>query len=331
MGLFDSLKKATGIGLSAREHYDRAFEKGVLLGPKSFGDAAKFFETAAKKAAEAGEVDLQTRASANSRLYAFVAGGPPKLLIELRDSLKGLTEIEQLGSRSDVMPTANLALEVEARLLEAQAESITSNPKGRADAHLQAADAFKRFFNAPLATYRFRAQDIHTETAQQRFFYNQALAAWYQGVAAVLINPETASEQMAKALNAFRQCKDEKWATEAETGLVKLRARRTCWMCHREFQGESFHFGRYPSLVAPYVADVVAKAGQDASSLDVASGEVVLCMPCGKAVERQADLYATRRTEELRQEVDAALTSVRSEIADLQAMVNRLAAIAHSH
>lgn len=86
-----------------------------------------------------------------------------------------------------------------------------------------------------------------------------------------------------------------------------------------------------PSQTPPYAADVVAKLGQDVSSIDVGSGAVVLCTPCGKAVEFQADLYATRRTAELRQEIEDEIAAVRSELAALEAAVDRLVSLAHTH
>ena len=66
MGLLDSLKKATGVGLNGSEHYERAWEKGVLLGPAKYGDAAAMFDTAQKKAAEAQDVGTAARARANA-------------------------------------------------------------------------------------------------------------------------------------------------------------------------------------------------------------------------------------------------------------------------
>src|SRR3954464_2870656 len=104
MGFMDSLKKATGVGLNANEHYDRAYEKGVLLGPEKFAEAVGLFETAARKAAESGDVQTQTRALANSRLYGFITSGDVRLLPDLYQLLSQLTEVEQIGSRSEMMP-----------------------------------------------------------------------------------------------------------------------------------------------------------------------------------------------------------------------------------
>ena len=59
MGLMDSLKKATGLGLNAGEHYDRAYEKAVLLGAANFPKAVELFDAARSRlltlAVRAGE------------------------------------------------------------------------------------------------------------------------------------------------------------------------------------------------------------------------------------------------------------------------------------
>jgi hypothetical protein len=43
MGLLDELRMATGIAVGPLEAYQRAYEKGVLLGPAQFGVAAGLF------------------------------------------------------------------------------------------------------------------------------------------------------------------------------------------------------------------------------------------------------------------------------------------------
>jgi hypothetical protein len=71
----ESLKKATGVGLSASEHYDRAFEKVVLLGPSNYEKAVELFEAAAKKPARRATASPRTRATANAALYKFITTG----------------------------------------------------------------------------------------------------------------------------------------------------------------------------------------------------------------------------------------------------------------
>ena len=83
MGFLDTLKKATGVGLSAAEQYQRAFEKGVFLGPQNYAEAVTLFLAAAKKAAEVGDTQIEPYARANAALYRFISA--PKL--DSRDRL----------------------------------------------------------------------------------------------------------------------------------------------------------------------------------------------------------------------------------------------------
>jgi hypothetical protein len=330
MGLMDSLKKATGLGLTHHQHYDRAFEKGVLLGPSKYDEASSLFEAAARKAAEAGDAQLQTRASANALLYRFVAKGDVSPLDQLKTHLEQLEQIECIGGRNESVPGKQLAAEVEGRLLEHQILT-TSDYGQRAVLHQKASEAFKKIFSAPLITYRFHANDAHTQTAQSRFFFHQGMMAWSQAQDAAPSDPDAAAEHAGRALSSFRQCQDQDWSQKSDSWLALFRTRRTCWMCHRELQGLGVHIRSYPAVVTPYVVALVNKLGHDASSLDSARGQIVLCAPCGTAVERQADHYATERTRELREEVNGELRQMQSTINQLTNVVEQLQRMAHTH
>lgn len=326
MSLLDSIKKGTGVGLSHAEHYQRAYERGILLGPSKYREAVSLFEEAARRAAQAGDQALQLRASANAALYGFICGGQTAYLTALYETLPHLPDIEVIGSPSEMMPTANLLAEVGARLVEVELTRINgSDHLSLARAHDRACGAFKAFFMAPLITYRYQASDQHVETAQSRFFYHQGLSSWHQALAAVTSNPETGAEHMGKALAAFRQCNDARWAQDAQAWLSNCRMKRTCWMCHREVQGATVHFKSYPATVTPYVSSVLSQLGQDESMID-ARGFVVLCATCGSVVERQAESYANLRAQELRAQYDGQIAALNSAITALAQRVAILSA-----
>ncbi len=332
MGLMDSLKKATGLGLTPAQHYARAYEKAVLLGPSMFGEAVGLFDAAAKKAVEAGDFQLQSRSLANARLYGFITTGNTNLLPDLKQALTEVPEIELIGSRTDMMPAPPLVTEIDARIAEVQAESIASTDNaGRAEAHRAIAEKFKTIFDAKLVTYRHKATDQHTELGHSRFFFHQGMAAWHEACGAVGRNPTTAAEQMAKALNSFHQCKDADWSAKSQRWLENCRQQRTCWMCHREFQGNEIHFSFVNADVAPYVDDVLEKLGQDRSSVDVQGGAIALCTPCKSALINQAEMVAEQRVAALRAEVDQAVAELHRTMGDLARRVGNVESYAHRH
>jgi hypothetical protein len=331
MGFMDTLKKATGLGLGASEHYERAFEKGVLMGSANYAKAIELFTTAAAKAAEAADSTLQARALANAALYSFVTGGGRTHLEKLRDILPQLSDLEQIGLRTETMPVAPLLAEVEARLTEYSAEEAGNSHEALAHAHATCAEAFRKMSTSPLLTYKYQGSDQHREQGVSRFFYHSGLASWNEALAFALTDPEAAAERMAKALNAFRQCSDTPYAERAQTWLTNCRQRRTCWMCHREFQGSGLHFRSFPASVSPYVAAVVRQLDQDVSTLDIIGGTLTLCEPCGSAVERVADTFAQRRTAELRSEVQQQLSTVARALTALSERVERVERAAHTH
>ena len=326
MGLFDKVKKATGLGLTPTEHYDRAFEKGVLLGPENFTAAIGMFEKAATKAEEAGESDIAQRARANAALYQFVTSGDMGALSTLQTAMQGLTEIEQVGSRQDMMPTAPLDGEITARLVEAHADQTDSTDHiNSSAAHNRAAGAFKPIFNQELFTYQYHGSGLHLGHAKDRFFYHSGMAAWHDAVNAASLNPETAAEHMGKALNLFKQCSDEPWASRSQDWLQKCRLKRTCWVCSREFQGEGIHYNHYSATIPPYVTQVVQNLGQDETMLDAPNERLVLCSTCGSVVERIADNYATMRMDELRNELIPVIETLTGRIAQNEANIQTLA------
>lgn len=327
MGLMDSIKKATGLGLTPEQHYDRAYEKGVLLGPDKYGEAAALFQAAAAKASEVGNNSLQARALANAFLYEYIATGNAAKLELLREQLTQLQDIERIGTRSETMPAAVLAAEIEGRLIESQLFAAGPGSAGRPLLHQRASEAFKKIFSESLCTYRFHARDQHAQTAQSRFFLNQGLMSWHEAILSVDQDPEAAAEHAGRALNAFRQCQDEGWSKQAETWLNRCRTKRTCWMCHREFQGLDVHVRNYPAKIAPYAVSVVTKLGEDATSLDRERGNLSLCTPCGTAVEKQAERYV----DALRKEIAEEMKGMQATIATLLNAVKELQRHSHHH
>ncbi len=339
MGFFDSIKKATGLGLNAEEHYTRAWEKSVLLGAAKYGEAVALFQAAAAKADEAGDPALAQRARANAHLYGFVATGKAEHLVKLREQLDGLEQIEQVGSRNEAISAADLAAELDARLTEAAATGVSERDHAaRVKAHGAAASAFKRIFANPLLTYRYHSPDQHKESAQSRYFLHEGLAAWHAANVAAGRDPDAASGELSRAMQHFNQAGDESWSQRTNGWSVKLKKRRTCWVCHREFQGEDLHFETVSAEVTPYALAVIAHLGQDVHSLDPAQQQAVLCAPCASVVRGLADIIAQRRTEELRSEMNVKFGQMVEAITDLQGAVRTLASrisslesVAHRH
>lgn len=332
MGFMDSIKKATGLGLSPEQHYERAYEKAVLLGEDKYKEAVVLFQTAADKATEVQDERIALRATANAALYGFVTGTIP--FSELHQALSQIDEIEQVGSQTEMMATAPIVQELAVRLIEEQVNGCRSDEE-RAAAHRKAAAAFKTIFSASLWTYQFRPAPKHNDSGQSRFFSHLGKASWYDAVNAAMRDPETAAEHMAKALNAFGQCGDEEWVSNSQAWLRNCRVRRSCWMCHREFQGDSLHFRSFQAYISPYTLAVVESLGQDVSSLSIQTQSLVLCEPCGSAVEHVADRLANKRVNELRDELIQQLNSrfgeIDQSISGLDSRLERVERISHRH
>lgn len=337
MGFFDSIKKATGLGLNAEEHYSRAWEKSVLLGSAKYGEAVALFQSAATKADEAGDVTLAQRARANAHLYGFVATGKAEHLMKLREHLEGMDQIEQVGSRSEAMSATELAHEIDARAAEMRA-SGERDSRALAQAHAAAAASFKKIFPNTLVTYKYHSPDEHKETAQSRYFLHEGLAAWHQANVVAGRDPDGASGELSRAMQFFNQAGDDAWSQRTNGWSVKLKKRRPCWVCQREFQGEDLHFEAASAEVSAYTMAMLAKLPEGAHAADAEGQKVMLCAPCASVVRRLADTMAQARTQELREEVAVKVGQLTEAIVDLQgaarALASRIASlesVAHRH
>ena len=326
LGFFDSIKKATGLGLNAEEHYSRAWEKSVLLGATKYGEAVALFQSAAAKADEAGDPGLAQRARANAHLYGYVATGKGEHLLKLREQLAGLEQIEQVGSRTEAMSATELAAEIDARVAEAHAAAVNENDHAlRAQAHAAAAASFKRIFANPLLTYRYYSPDQHKETAQSRYFLHEGLSAWHRANILAAGDPDAASGELSRAMQFFTQAPDEAWSQRTSGWSVKLKKRRPCWLCQREFQGEDLHFESVSAEVSAYAMTVLTGLPEGAHAVDHQGQSVVLCTPCASVVRRMADAIAQARTQELREEVAGRMAELTQAIVELQGVIRNMA------
>jgi hypothetical protein len=330
MGFMDSLKKASGLGLNADEHYQRAYEKGVLLGPENYAKAVELFDVAARKAGESGDAQLQIRARANAAFYGFVTTGARDNLVTLRDALKQLPEIEEIGSRTAMLPSEPLIDEIEARLAE-DATPSSGDPALISKRHSDAASAFRKLLGVSLVTYRYHSPDRHRETGDERYFLHMGMASRYEAMQHAMDDPETAAEKMAKALSSFRQCDDEGLAADAASWVSNLRTKRTCWLCHRDFQGLKLHFDVYPARVSGHAQATVTRLGHDESTIDRDAGTVVLCTLCSSGITNIADDVAERRVDALRDEVQARLSDHEETMSHMIDRIKQLERAAHSH
>lgn len=330
MGLMDSLKKASGLGLTPDEHYQRAYEKGVLLGPEHYGKAVELFEIAARKANENGNAQLEARARANAAFYGFVTTGSNQHLAVLKDALRSVPEIEEIGSRTNMLSSEPLIAEIEARLTE-QSAAGNGAPAVLARQHAECANAFRKLLGVSLVTYRYHSPDSHRATGDERFFYHQGLSFRHEAFQHALVDPEVAAEKMVKALSSFRQCGNEALAADAEGWVKNLRLQRTCWMCHREFQGFKLHFDLYAARVSSYAGTVVTRLGQDAFTLDGQAGTVVLCTLCASGITNIADGVAEQLVDALRDEVAQRLSDHERTMAAMLSRIQQLESASHRH
>ena len=272
--------KKLGLGLSASDRYQRAFEKGVLLG--DFVSAIRLFEDAANEYEKRGDLVGQNQALANARLYEYLHTKKPEILPQLISHLQHLTEIECIGSATETMPASKLAAELEARVSEVKIEKLGSGTghAGLASAHAEAQDRFEPILSESLVTYPLVVEDQYGDSAQKRYYYHAARASWHRAQAMVREDPAAAAEEMSQAVMYYRRAGYDQGEQASARALSNLRLTRTCWLCGREMQGQGINFAYQSTKVSSYHLSLLEKVNQDCSSLDLENSKVAVCVVC---------------------------------------------------
>ncbi|MBI1352855.1 MAG: hypothetical protein GC160_00810 [Acidobacteria bacterium] len=315
-------KGATGIGLSADERYARAYEKGVFL--EDYGAASRMFREAAKQYEENGQAIRARQALANAALYDYLTARTPETLGAASRSLEHIDEIEAPGSRDEVLQAADLLAELQGRQFEMLAFQAQEQPNRALDLHRSAAGCFRKLIGKDLQTYRLIPTGFHDGSAQERYFFHEGHAAYYSGLQLRYADPEGAAGLINTAAQHFRQAGNGDWQQRCTTLQADLRAKRTCWFCHREMQGVGLNVDFYPARITQYARELIARLDQDKSSLHPEGGQAAICIVCATAIQSQADAYAEQRVAELRAEVEPQFAALARQIASLSSRIDNL-------
>lgn len=303
--LLKGLKQALGVG-KAEDYYAAALEQ---LAQQQHAGALTSFASAAKKAKADGQSDLAARAEASIHLYQFIADGRSESLSAMARHLPGAGWIERPGEPSVRVSAPALVAEVEGRL--ALADLSAKSPQERHDAHRRAAEAFARCGEHRLVTYpHHHERDKHVELAHSRHLYHTGMMHAIAADQLFDTDPDGAARAMGRAVAAFAACDDTDRQEACGQALRRIQTRRTCWLCHREFPGEGRLYSRTPARVTPYIADYVAAQGQDASCVDPAQGEVVLCVVCRTLIDGRAEPLMQKLEASIMKAVDSRITEM---------------------
>ena len=320
MSLLDNLKMATGLGLEPAEVYRRAFEKGVLLGPAHFGEAAEMFLAAESRLA-AVDPAWAARAAANAHLYRFLAHREPGSAERAIHALSRIRHIETPGTADELIDAPKLAAELSARMLEelARATIQQAPPPAVADAFRRAAQAWLPLWNARPVTYELLADDAFADDGTTRFFLNAGTAAMFDAAAIIGRDPDLAAEHFAMAAQAFGRCGAGQQRAEARERLRACRLERPCWFCGRTVRGLGEHLRAMRTVASAYFG-AVARADRERGEAYDPAGSIFACAVCAAAV----DMVAEQRADAVRRELSPQIAQLNAHIQALEARLRRI-------
>ena len=321
------LKDATGLGLDVQEQYKRAYEKGVLI--KDYHAAVKNFEKAAEKAQESGDEETMKSARANAAVYKLLADHNIEDLHQAIESLGYIPEIEQIGTNQETVQTGPWITELSA--LEAECLAIAEEDlAAKRDSFAKAGELYMKLGASPLIFVDHFCDEGPKEKAIERSYYASAYSDYVSAQYSVLTAPQSAEDSLNKSSMKFRQAKADESAKMSDEYLEKVKAKRHCWMCGREMQGNDIHYSYYPTVVHPFQKELVKGANDDVGMLDH-ENEVTICTVCGHAITIQADRYATMRANEVQEWASEQFGKVANELSNIESRLSRVESLAHHH
>lgn len=315
--------KKLGIGLSGPDKYHRAYEKGVLL--EDLPKAVQLFEEAAAEFEKRGDHEGRARAVANAHFYRYLRSGDASHVDALIESLRPVCEIECIGSEAELMPTAPLIAELEARKAEDRVAAMGGTSiEAMVTAHESARDRFAVLGASTMVTFAYFGNDPLQASAERHQFLHSGKACWYRSQMHLASDPAMASDEMSQAVLYFRRAGEKQEESKADHALNNLRLQRTCWVCGREMQAQGVNFEYLPTTVRPYHLSVVERSKQDTSTLLVDEARVAVCVVCRDLIMNQARAIAADL-------VSHALLPVMTQVNALTKQVAELTRVAHHH
>lgn len=308
---------------SSEELYREAFHKGVLLGESQFPKAVALFDKAATKAKKENQWEIADKAAANGRLYDFLSRGQTMALHQLEDNLKGLNEIEEIGSEMRKMPVQPLLHEIRARLWERDylSNAQYQEPPSRMKSLETLAKSFKYLMDQDLITYHWQPEREGGKSARERFLYYEGQLAITKSQVLADSDPDAAAQAAARALNSFKQGDYTQGIDPCHRQLQDLRMKRKCWVCQREFQGSGLHFAFYAVGMTPYVRETLESDPRAMASADLKTKTIVLCLVCSSSIKNLAKSMANQQLAGLKAEMERQFEQNRRMIDDLRAQI----------
>ncbi len=272
---------------------------------------------------------MAQRSRANSTLYSLLNSKNWASMSDAAAILESLPEIERIGSDKEMVRTAPLVTELKALQLEHQAEQIESSGEKK-QAYAQASDLLMTLGMESLSFADILGVSGPTDKALLRAYYDGALSDYYGALTEVEVSPARAHDYLQKSAVRFRQAGVSDWSSKVESYMEQVKTKRHCWLCGREMQGRNIFYQYYPANTEQYHKKLIETSGGDTGMLDT-EGSVTLCTVCGSAIEKQADIYAMKRSNEVREWVTQSLQSHQEALTDHARRLQLLEDLAHSH
>ncbi|MEM0118043.1 MAG: hypothetical protein QXV32_06310 [Conexivisphaerales archaeon] len=284
---FNPFKSASEKG---DEDFQKAYEKGVNLGPQHWGDAYHYFASAAKHYTEAGDQQKAAISTALSTLFITLTSPSSEGWKKCSEQLSALGSTQlNVGFATDSASLAN-----QAAIMAAEAEIMPSinastSDQAKATRLRELAQKYVELTGSDLALWKLLRQEIDP---QSKAYYLMGLASLIDANSFVYSDPEKSVTLFSNAITNFEVAGSDPLGVKTNTSakaedMAKI---AKCWFCGREVQGRDANFFKVNAQITAYMR---SKYGNEMpASIDGPS--VVACAACYSAIQNLSDIVAQK-------------------------------------
>ena len=311
----------------ADDEFRQAYDKGVLLGPQKWPDAAHHFSEASKHYATVGNAQKSGEAYALATLFYALTNPSDQAWMSCSQAMGRIPDTQlNVGFSAQSSSLAQQAVVQSYDLAISGKLDAESKDASRVDAVRNLAQKYMSLIGSDLSLWKLTKQDMDP---QKRAYYLLGLASLIQANSVADVDPKKSVSLLTEAATYLEMAGTERMSVFpiTRTKLDSWSKVGQCWFCGREMQGFGIHYVLLRASVSQYTRQ---KYGSSISPT-MEDNMVVACNSCASSIRSVADevariYFETALTEmrALEQRLNSKIASLESQISSLRSQVSSL-------
>jgi len=304
----------------ADDELRQAYDKGVLLGPQKWADAAHHFSEASKHYATVGNTQKSAEAYALATLFHALTNPSDQAWMSCSQAMGRIPDTQvNVGFSAQSSSLAQQATVQSYDLAISGKLDGESKDASRVDAVRDLAQKYMSLIGSDLSLWKLRKQDMDP---QKRAYYLLGLASLIQANSVADIDPKKSVSLLSEAATYLEMAGTDRMSVFpiTRTKLENWSKLGQCWFCGREMQGLGVHYVLLRASVTQYTRQKYGSSTP--ATMD--DNTVVACNNCASSIRYVADDVARIYFEKAITEMRALEHRLNSRIDSLESQINSL-------